>query len=298
MKKLVTTIILLGFGFSSFCQTLPNNDFQLWTDYGAYQSPDSWNTPDSLLSMIGTITVSKSNDAYIGSYSARLETKSVLFLGKTIPGILTFADIGIIFSPPSFYVSGGLYLHENVSRMSGMYKYSGATDDSATVLIYNFKHDAGSEYDTIGYGVTYLHDASTWTSFTVDMVNLNYHVPDTFNVMIMSSSDPLFESGEGSVLLVDNLTIETNTGVINLSSNQIDVVVYPNPTTDFVRFETVEAVKNRKVIIYNSMGESMIISEFDSPNTSVNVSNLPSGTYLYSITSNNVRLNSGTFIKE
>ena len=297
MKKLITIVILMGFGVFVNGQVLPNNDFQTWNDFGLYERPEFWSTPDSITSKLSTVTVSKSTDAYSGSYSARLETKSIPLIGYQIPGILTLAKINIVVSPPSYSISGGYALKENVSRLSGMYKYSGAGGDSATVLIYNFKNDEGSAYDTIGFGVTYLHDASEWTEFNVDMINLNYHVPDTFNVLIMSSSSPDFSSGEGSVLFVDDLTIETNTGIFQLNTNAINVSVFPNPATDYVNFKTAQSANDRKIEIYSIKGEKIASKDFVNTNLKINTSEYSEGIYTFRISKNGNILNTGSFIK-
>ncbi len=298
MKKLISVVVLACLCQFTFGQSLPNSNFQLWTNHDTYDSPDYWSTPDSILSLLGLSTVSKSTDAFSGSYSAKLETKEIPFIGIQVPGIITLADINIVLSPLSYSVSGGLALHENVSKLTGMYKYAGVAGDSATVLIYNFKHETGSSFDTIGYGVSVLNNASSWTSFTVNMQNLNNHVPDTFNVIIMSSSNPNFSSGAGSILLVDSLAIETNTGIINLNTNVISVDTYPNPVSNFLRFETSKTDNNRKINIYDINGNLLSTNNFNTTIAQVNVKYLSAGLYLFRVSNNNTILNRGSFIKK
>jgi hypothetical protein len=275
-------------------QTIPNSEFQEWISEGNFENPEFWSTSNSVL----LTPVSKSTDAYSDDYSARLETKDVPLLGLQIPGIITLAEINIVFSPPSYSISGGLFLQENVSKLTGMYKYDGIEGDSATVLIYNFKHDEGSNFDTIGYGVAYLQDASSWTSFTVNMQIINSHIPDTFNVVLMSSSSPDFTTGAGSVLLVDNIEIETNTGIINFNEDLINVKVYPNPVTEYVEFETTETQNGRMLNIYDLGGNLIITNNFSSIKTKVDIIELPSALYTYSITKHNQIIKTGSFIKK
>jgi len=299
MKKHITIIVLLFLGIVSIAQTIPNSEFQTWVSEGDFENPEFWSTSNNpILSALGVIPVSKSTDAYTGDYSARLETKDVALLGLQIPGIITLAQVDIVVSPPSYSISGGLALQENVSQLTGMYKYEAVEDDSATVLIYNFRHNEGSDFDTIGYGVTYLQNASSWTSFTVNMQYVNSHIPDTFNVIFMSSSSPDFTSGAGSVLLVDSITIETNTGIINLNTNLINVKAYPNPVTDFIQFETTEIEANRVVNIYDLNGNLISTTSFSNLSTTVNIRVLPSALYTYCIINNNSILNRGSFIKK
>jgi hypothetical protein len=130
------------------------------------------------------------------------------------------------------------------------------------------------------------------------MQNLNYHVPDTFNVIIMSSSNPDFSSGAGSILLIDSLAIETNTGIINLNTNVINVDAYPNPASNFVQFKTSKTDNNRKINIYDINGNLLSTNNFNATQTQVNVDYLSAGLYLFRVSNNNMILNRGAFIKK
>ena len=298
MKKLIIVIVLVNLSLVALSQEIPNNNFQSWVNVETYENPEFWSTSnDPLLAIFSLIPVSKSTDAYSGDFSARLETNELPLLNLHIPGIVTLATINIVTEPPSYSIGGGLFLQENVSKLTGMYKYTGVEGDSATVIIYNFKHDEGSVFDTIGYGVTYLQDATDWSSFTVNMHNLNNHVPDTFNVVILSSSSTDFTAGAGSVLLVDDIAIETNTGIFSINANTINVKVYPNPSANFVQFETNKSEKDRKVNIYTIDGMLISVNNFYNNKTSIDVSELPPAMYTYSITKNSTILNRGSFVK-
>ncbi len=282
------------FSLLSFAQNLPNAKFETWTNYGLYEEPELWNTPNPYTTFVSlnAITVSKSSDAFSGDYSAKLETIDIAGMFQ-VPGVITLAQISVDFITVSYSISGGLALKENVSKLSGMYKYQGSDGDSATVLIYNFKRDGDGEMDTIGYGSGYLQDATSWTPFTVNMQYLNSHVPDTFNVIILSSA---LDVHPGSTLLVDSLTIETNTGIIDLSHNQIRVNVYPNPSSDFVYFETMTDKKERIISIYNIVGELISVYDFSRSKTKISVKEFPSGIYTYRISNQDKLLKRGSFV--
>ncbi len=294
MKNLIITTILVALSLVNFSQTLPNAEFQSWIDNGFYEEPEFWNTPNPALLLLGSYTVLKSDIAFSGDYSAMLETKS--FFGSiVIPGVITLAQINIDPSSQQYTIDGGLALHENVSKLTGMYQYSGANGDSASVLIYNFKRNDDGIMDTIGYGFGYLKDAVSWTSFTVNMVNLNNHVPDTFNVIIVSSG---VEFQAGSVLLVDSLAIETNTGIINLGDELVSVKIYPNPSSEFVTFETYNFEKDRLISVYNAVGSLVGIKYFSEKSTKMSVVDFPSGIYTFRITKDSRLLSRGSFLKE
>ncbi len=281
------------FSMTLFGQSLPNSDFDSWIDYGPYENPQFWNTPNEYLILFGQYTVSKSNDAYSGDYSVMLETKSLSI--TNVPGLITLAQINVDLLNQTYSIDGGMALHENVSKLTGMYKYEAAENDSAVVLIYNFKRDSAGEMDTIGYGVRNLGNAATWTPFTVNMDNLNTHIPDTFNVIILSSGPELYA---GSVLYIDSLAIETNTGIFSLDDNRMITKVYPNPSTDMVYFEASENNKERELRIYDVSGKLVCELDFREVKTKLYVKKYPPGIYTYQVIKHNRILSSGSFIKQ
>jgi len=291
MKNIIIATLFMSLGLFTFAQSLPNPEFEYWVD----DEPEFWNTPNPFTTPLFVTTVTKSTDAYSGNYSAKLETMDLLGGLYQVPGLITLAEFSVDFATASFSINGGLPLQENVSKLTGMYKYQGADGDSASVLIYNFKRDDDGTIDTIGMGIGFLNDATEWTPFTVNMENLNYHVPDTFNVIITSSAGMEFKTG--SVLYLDSLAIETNTGIINLGIDQIDVAVYPVPSTDYVNFETSSTEKNRLISIYNMVGKLINTYDFSDGNTKISINELPSGLYTYRVTVHNSIISRGSFIK-
>ena len=287
--------ILFGYG-----QQLPNNDFEEWVEESGYQNPLNWNTPNEFTNLASAIVVDKSNDSYSGEFSARLETKHINFLSFEFlaPGLITLADFNVDILTQAFSYSGGTFLQQNVQKLTGMYKYQGAGNDSAVILMYNFRNREGEEYDTIGNGYTYLHDAEEWTSFTVNMRYINGHVPDTFNILIMSTTDEGITDFEhaGSTMFVDSLAIHTNTGIINLWEKPIALRVYPNPATSVINFETDETGKDRKLIISDPTGKIISRLHFKEKTITFDLSEFSSGIYSYSVVEANRIVNSGSFI--
>lgn len=294
MKKILAIFMLLS-TTTVFSQSLPNNNMEEWDNAIIYEQPQNWNTPNPYTALLGVISVSKSDDAFSGNYSAKLETKELLGGQIVVPGVITLADFAINIADSSFSMHGGYFLQENVYKLSGRYKYSGVEGDSASILMYNFKNTNESGFDTIGVGFTFLNDTDEWQPFTVMMQYLNYSVPDTFNVIIASSS--LVGAKEGSTLWIDSLTIYTNTGIIDLWSPKKPLKVYPNPATDVINFSAIEIKTGSVLTIYDNFGRK--IAENDFPNTSskINISDFIPGVYAYALSLNNRILNSGTFIK-
>lgn len=300
MKK---TVFILGLIFSTIfiqAQTIPNSSFESWESGTNFEDPTPWNTPNSITAWLNAVTVTKSDDAFDGDFSARLETREIT-IGATkyqVPGLVTYADFDINVLEGTFSFSGGVYKQEKVYKLRGKYKYKSVDNDSASVLIYCFRHPDGEDFDTIGAGLTFLHDADDWTEFSVDMYYLNDQTPDTFNVLLMSSGT--FQMGympPGSVLYVDNITIDTIYNAIG-TNQQFNAKHFPNPTSDKLTIELENEQRDRMVKIFDINGRMVKQLPFEGRKTTIDVSALPGGTYTYQISNNKNIPITGSFIKQ
>lgn len=294
MKKLFTFFSLLLFVLFAAAQTIPNPGMENWVPIGTYENPVSWSTPNPFTSLAGVVTVTKSEDAHSGTYSAQLETMQVL--GPNVsPGLITVGNFAVDFLTGEPTFSGGIEMPDMVKNFSGWYKYSGVDSDSAYIFMMSFRHPEGEEIDTVGVGMTYLKDAADWTSFSIDMYQISENPADSFNVIIMSS--PSASLHVGSMLHVDDLAIETVTGIINLTKQTTEVKVYPNPVSDFVKFEVENAQKNLEVSIFDNNGRRVEQLTFSGNSIEVNLGSYPAGMYTYKLTGENNLFGSGSFIK-
>ena len=295
MKKIIVLVLCALAVQITLGQTLPNSGFEQWVDHTTYMEPESWNTSNQITGFAGVMGVARSSDAYAGDYSVRLETVNLLNL-ITLPGAITFADFYVNIADSIFGMSGGISMHDRVTELKGMYKYTGVDNDSAAVLMYNYKRDGGI-IDTIGHGYTYLHNANAWTSFTVNMQYQNNHIPDTLNVAIFSSGNSQ-ELHVGSVLLVDSLVLHTYTGVINLSTHPVRMIAYPNPAQSDVTIKAGSAHKDRRLFLYDLSGKLLSTFPFETQQITLNIQKFHSGTYLFKVMQNNGWVGSGRFVKK
>jgi hypothetical protein len=210
--------------------------------------------------------------------------------------LITLGNFAVDFQTQQPTFGGGIEMPDMVKNFSGWYKYSGVESDSAYIFMMSFSHPEGEDVDTVGVGMTYLHDAADWTSFSVDMYQISENPADSFNVIIMSS--PSASLHVGSMLHVDDLTVETVTGIINLTKQTTEVKVYPNPVSDFVKFEVENAEKNLEVSIYDNSGRRVEQVNFSGNSTEVNLSSFAPGIYTYKLTGENNLFGSGSFIKK
>lgn len=294
MKNYFTLFLLLLCFSVLNAQEIPNPDFETWEDMGTYEDPEFWNTPNPFTSLAGVLTVTKSEDAYSGTYSARLETVDILGGLYQAPGLLTYADFFVDFQTGEYSFGGGIPKSETVTHVHGKYKYSGVAGDSASIIAVSFRHPEGEDNDTTALGFDFLPDASEWTDFTINMVQLSEETPDTFNIMILSSGS--FDLVAGSVLYVDDLSISILTDIAE-REDKFSISTYPNPVIDRVTFETDKNANDRKLDIFDMTGRLITSVSFNSAKISIDLSGYPQGMYTYRVKSEDSLLKSGTLIK-
>lgn len=102
------------------------------------------------------------------------------------------------------------------NSLKGFYKYTGVNGDSALIFTGVIKNR-----EIIAYAIKRLPDAANWTAFNIEYNYLACETPDTIITAIISSNlEVEFSNGEftidsdytgenGSLLLVDNLTMDT-----------------------------------------------------------------------------------------
>ncbi len=291
MKKIFTLFTFLFFLTLLNAQELPNPGFESWEDMGTYMEPESWTTPNQFSILAGVVTVSQSTDAAEGMYSARMETKDVL--GFTVPGMMTYAQLQVDFVTQEFSFSGGVPMTEFVSHVHGKYKFSG-DQDSASIVAYSYRYVEGEDPDTVAIGAGFLTNADEWTEFTFPVFQISPNAPDTFNILILSSSN--FEGTVGSVLHIDDISVSMVTDVAE-TEELLHVTTYPNPVIDRVTFETDENASEREVSVYDMTGRLVTSAAFDQRKVSLDLGALPQGMYTYRVVSGHELLKAGSLVK-
>lgn len=109
------------------------------------------------------------------------------------------------------------------------------------------------------------------------VVNLVKQSSDRFNL-------PTFQYGYGIPdfqLAIANAALDVNEAT---SSN---FVVYPNPTKGTISVSIPEGFLNSKILIYNSLGQTILEQNINQSNPTLSLENLNSGVYFYKIASAN-----------
>ncbi len=196
--------------FSAVGQSVPNGDFEQWSGTGNYEEPVSWSTPNPNTAALSLFTVTKESGLkHTGSYSARLQTRSLL--GMPIPGLLTLGTFSINMVTMEATIEGGIpFTHRPVS-MSGYIQYDPKLGDECFVGVVLLRQN-GSSWDTLGTGnYTTTQSLNTWTEFNIAIDYTSVETPTHLNIIILSSDrdDPQ----PNSTLYIDNLEFQYPIGV-------------------------------------------------------------------------------------
>ncbi len=191
-------------------KSIPNSNFENWLLKDGFDKPESWNT--SNFSLYGILTINAvSKDSAISeqkNYFPKLETKSQLIDNEfvKVAGLLTLGSFDINISTRKAEVNGGIPFSQRPRSLSGKYKYMGIGIDSCIIGISltNFKPESNI-CDTIGFGKFASGNINDWTNFDIPINYRSNDLPDSLNIIILSSDTSIFETG--STLWVDDLLL-------------------------------------------------------------------------------------------
>jgi len=139
-------------------------------------------------------------------------------------------------------------------------------------------------------------DTSSWTVATSDTVSYTYSSPGTYwvNIGLSDSSQNNLPYGCDSAIAIVNMGIQ---GVQDLTFNNI-FLLYPNPVQDKLSIQTQSNKGEAIVTIYSISGETLKNISINRDLTTVTLSDLSTGLYLYQISRNGNIIDSGKFLKE
>ena len=324
MKK-IFTLFSLALTSSLFAQTtIQNGNFELWENVGsASEEPTFYNSNQTGTDWATSGPQTCYRDAttfHGGAYSVRLETKS--FVIAVVNGSLT---TGIVNAPTTTKSDGYVGTIKGTSltdirRMAfvgrpdsliGWYKYTqgGASENGKVRAILHkgnyYDPEAASGYhpdssaNKIGDALflTPLSNVSSWTRFAIAF---NY-VSSNTTAYIMINATPSYNqntSVAGSKIWLDDISVVYNQSSINEhSSNSNTANVYVNEKTVYVDLTT-ENSKQAQLFIYDLSGKLVsahLLS--NSKQSSVNVTELNSGVYLYQLMGAEIQKSGKIFIK-
>lgn len=279
MKSISTLIAILFSGIVVSQAEITNgfDGFETWTSAEVGELPEHWDGFNRNVmfgpSIVGTVEcVEKSSvDPFEGMYSAKLTSTSIMG-GAATPGILTVGDFVIDWNAQDGEVLGGEAYTQLPTNLNGQFKFAPVGADTAFVLIWFFEN--GVEVGRGGFEFT--DSTTSWAEFNVA---INYDAgaaPDSMNVMFSSSNSETVVP-IGTVLEIDAISLSSFLSVEKLETSEL--MIYPNPSTEFVTVELKETT-NGTVQIVSLAGGIVKSVPFTALSTTIDVSDVPSGTYL------------------
>lgn len=195
----------------SFAQLLPNGDFESWYMHPVFEveEPTGWTTSNIAAASVGlNANVTKTGDAHAGSYGVRLETildaDNEAFIGAAI-----FS--GDISGTPT--------------KCSGYYKgdFEGSDEPGIGVIVKSGVFPVG------GADYVFTESQGSYTYFEFTLEYFLEMPPDS--VLVTIFTDFQDEGNEGTVLLLDDLTLTTTSGIEPLFE-EVAIQLSPNPARD------------------------------------------------------------------
>jgi hypothetical protein len=199
-KKLLLLVTFMGSAFSAFSQgSLPNGNFESWTsavyDYPMYYPQTS--NPQSFFRCDSPFNVTKSTDAYSGSFSLKMETVVNM---DTCFGFIANTNVMGGGGPAAW--TGGMPFNQKPTGIRGHYKYNVPSGDSAGIII---SCRAGGS--TVGfYAYTFGGVHTSYSLFNFTFVPALTVTPDSIIIAIVSSNPFSNSAMAGSTLFIDSLS--------------------------------------------------------------------------------------------
>ena len=127
-----------------------------------------------------------------------------------------------------------------------------------------------------------VRNASTWP-FDADQYIL-------LNTAIQPSITASFTESD---MIIDYVRVYQESSLSTSNSTLNELIIYPNPTKDKLILKTPSHLIGSKVIMYSTLGQSLLNFTLNEVNTSIDLSSFKQGIYLLKFQNNN-----GSFIKE
>lgn len=278
-------MLLVFVSLTSLAQ-IPNNDFEVWSPAGGYQSPDDWDNLNQITDNNGIYTCIKGSPGYTGASYLYLMTKVVPGKG-IVPGIAVCGKLDTL----TYKAKSGFSYSTRPQELSYYMQYMPYDpSDSSSVKVFLTKWNVSfSKRDTIAYGATYFNGmAHTWVYRTT---LLNYYSGDNPDsaMIIISSSDNT--PSEFSYIYIDNLQFNGSVAGIDPLFTDLNLSVFPNPASDFVTIEYEGKVNTEcELMIFDSFGKIVFKSTF-TDHKKINLPGWHKGIYFVQMKDRNHTLN-------
>lgn len=324
MKKLLLLAIILITVQKSQAQVI--EDFETWNPYSVLftqlTEPDGWSGSDSffvgygkLFSPLGTFQqqIFQENPGQAGTGALRVESKFqdtinagiATLNGKDYPGICTNSLIAIDFINNTYTQSGGAALTIRPSSTS-MYVKNNLVGGDSTYITALLLDDSDGADSIIALADTVLTtNIANYTQITFPFVYNGSNLVPTLVRYTISSGNPLalldstntFSVHDGTSITVDNINVNTNTGVRQLINSSPIAKVYPTVVNETLHIDLFNEKKGSSLSIFQINGQLVGKYELKEKNNVISLSDLSSGSYIYHIQAENVIYQTGKLVR-
>lgn len=216
---------------------------------------------------------------------------------KYYGGSLTIGAIGVklVYNNPSIYAQYPMSLNSSTtSTPTGSITIGGALGGTFTGNATVTATGTGTltlplKTFTDVVRLTTVQNLNATLSFGVGSLNTitdDYYSTSASKAPIFSIQSSTIASTIGGTSTQTITTIQTNydiVGINSISKPEIELSVYPNPTSSFINFSTV-STEATKVIAYDMTGKVVATEVIEMGKAKMNTSNLASGAYMYQVT--------------
>ncbi len=241
----------------------------------------------------------ETTDAYDGIYSLKLMSDNMtspygsVFLPGAM-GTLTIDFLNIECRLGTPYTS-------RPDSITGYFKYTSVNGDSAAIEV--IMKNGGS---TTGGGKKMItSNVSDWQRFSVP-ISSNRN-PDEIAVIFASSANYDFTSIQtlmackgqvGSTLFLDDIAFTFGTsGIKEMLTPAIEMSVFPNPSTEQVTIQ-IGKETNGTIAVYDYLSRKVGEYPVNGTQTTINIADYATGSYLLNIIENNKVITTGRFLKQ
>lgn len=254
-----------------------------WWDYNYFNSSFLGSSPISVTRCSDTV--------HSGAYAVRLQTRvytptswnyynawGTPFIGHPYNDTLGILFNGNANMSTQAYAPG-IPFTQKITQFHIYYQYKPNGNDTAV-----FRVSLVNQRNLIAGGVFKTHTATGnagWQQATINMTYISALTPDTMWVLISSSS--LEKNPKvGSILWLDDASVTLPTGVNEVTSDENEIAVFPNPTEGLFQIQSQTKNDEEQYIeVYNILGAKIHVFEKSKlSNYTVNLANQPKGVYV------------------
>jgi hypothetical protein len=277
-KQTILAIALMFTAVISKAQSVPNGNFETWSNPNGYLVPADWETLNDMTSTASVYTATRGGTS--SDYYLKLTSQTVTGMG-VMPGIAVsgMLDMGSLTA-----MSGFPFAFRPVA-FTGKWQYMGnsGNDIGFVHVILTKWNSAMNMRDTVGMAMQDLSGmAMSWFNFSIPFTYNSTDFPDSC-IITMSASGASPEAG--SYLYVDNLSFSGIIAGVENAEVTGTFKIFPNPANQDFQID-LSGLKSaaQQFEITDLTGRLVLVKQSNnSLLQNISVGELPAGNYLLKI---------------